>query len=59
MAVGSMGRRICRIGRVQLGPEVVLPIENVLEGHVSIPWIPLTQAVWASLPSISRDEVKF
>ena len=26
------------------------PIENVLEGHVSIPWILLTQAVGASLP---------
>ena len=29
--------------------EAVPPIENVLEGHVNIPWIPLTQAVVASL----------
>ena len=65
MAVGSMDRRIHHIGGVQLGPEAVLPIENILVGHVCIPWIPLTQAFGGesaarptvSLPSTSLDEI--
>ena len=28
---------------------MIPPLENIVEGHVNIPWIPLTQAVGASL----------